>query len=85
MTTDDNVVSYIINAQHPLSSKTNSLEYFKPTTNIFNADCYETMYVSLFLMLYAKKKKTKQPRAFCVLCIVFIYAANSTYYSTILI
>lgn len=83
MTTDDNVVSYIINAQHPLSSKTNSLEYFKPTTNIFNADCCETMCVSLFLMLYAKKKK--QPRAFCVLCIVFIYAANSTYYSTILI
>lgn len=54
MTIDDNVVSYIINAEHPLSSKTNSLEYFKPITNIFNADHCETMCVSLFLMLYTK-------------------------------
>lgn len=51
MTIDDNVVSYIINAEEPLSSKTNSLEYFKPITNTFNADHCETMCVSLFLML----------------------------------
>lgn len=31
-----------------------------------------------------KKKKT-QPRSFSVLCIIFIYAANSTYYSASLI
>lgn len=54
MTIDDNVVSYIINAEHPLSSKTNSLEYLKPVTNTFNADHCETMCVSLFLMLYTK-------------------------------
>lgn len=54
MTIGDNVVSYIINAEHPLASKTNSLEYFIPITNIFNADHCETMRVSLFLMLYTK-------------------------------
>jgi len=54
MAIDDNVVLYIINAEHPLPSKTNSLEYFKPITNIFNADHYETMCVSLSLMLYIK-------------------------------
>lgn len=54
MTIDGNVISYIINTEHTLSSKTNSLEYFKPITNIFNADHYETLCVSQFLMLYTK-------------------------------
>lgn len=54
MTIDDNVVSYIINAEHPFSPKTNSLEYFKPITNRFNADHCKTMCVSLFLMFYTK-------------------------------
>lgn len=54
MTIDDNVLSYIINAEHPLSPITNNLEYFKPITNIFNVVHCKTMCVSLFLMLYSK-------------------------------
>lgn len=54
MTIDDNVVSYIINAEHPLSSITNNLEYFKPITNIFNVVHCKTMCVSLFQMLHTK-------------------------------